>query len=421
MTNLLKLPIVTGRTKPPKTKAMITSASPTLQRENITPQPTTIVTGQGEKRWLKLKVIRQLFGVLYRKTGNLVATFQLIRQIREKYETTFGEPLLTKVAKVDGRYFWRLAAPGFPSVASVKMHEHEASRLLPGQVRTGLRSLLFAITKKCPMNCEHCFEWDNLNQQGDLPVADLIQLVHKYQDFGTTQMMFSGGEPMLRVNDLYEVLKVARPGTDFWIITSGLGLNQERARRLKAAGLTGAMVSLDHYEASQHDQFRGFAGAYDAAIQAVLHAQAAGLVTTLSLCATQAFTTPENLAAYLDLAKTLGVSFVQIVEPRATGRYAGKLVELDATVIALLEKTYLEYNTSKAYQDYPIINYLGYHQRKVGCFGSGDRFFYIDTDGDAHSCPFCAHKVGSALAFPAQDMIHLLGQHACFGFAQNSR
>ncbi len=333
-----------------------------------------------------------------------------------KFQTIFGEPMPTKVAKVGKRYFWHLGVAGFPSEASLRVHGNEVSRFISGQQPTGLRSLLFAITKKCPMNCEHCFEWDNLNQQEELSTANLVQIVLKYQEYGTSQIMFSGGEPMLRVNDICEVLKTAQSGTDFWIISSGLGLNLERAHRLKKVGLTGVMISLDHFEANKHNEFRGFENAYDSAIQAVINANQAGLVTTLSLCATKDFTTAENLAAYMNLAKSLGVSFVQILEPRASGRYKGKEVELGKEEILLLEKTYIEYNTTPAYVDFPIVNYLGYHQRRVGCFGAGNRFFYIDTDGDAHVCPFCTNKVANTLQFSAEDMVNLVGQHACHAF-----
>ncbi len=390
------------------------------QHQNITKQTTSIVASGTELRTVKLRVLWQLFRVMLKKSGGFLRALNLIKQIKEKYQRTFGEPLLTKIAKVDGRYFWRLAAPGFPSKASVRMHENEANRFIPNQAPTGLRSLLFAITKKCPMNCEHCFEWDNLKKKEELSTTDIIRIIHKYQDYGTTQMMLSGGEPMLRVNDLYKVLKAAKEGTDFWIITSGLGLTLDRAQKLKEAGLTGVMVSIDHHKPDQHNEFRGYDNAFEVAIIAVLNANKAGLVTTLSLCATRDFCTKENLATYMKLANTLGVSFVQIVEPRATGRYSGKDVELGAKEIALLEETYIAYNTSKKYKDFPIVNYLGYHQRKVGCFGAGDRFFYIDTDGDAHICPFCANKVGNALRFSAKDMVGLLQEHACFDFDRSS-
>jgi MoaA/NifB/PqqE/SkfB family radical SAM enzyme len=364
--------------------------------------------------------LSQLFRIVLKSTCNPIKALKLIQRIREKYLSTFGEPLLTKASKVDHRYYWRLGAPGFPSKASVKMHENEVDRFFPSKTRTGLRTLFIAITKKCPLNCEHCFEWDNLNQEDHLTTSEIIQIVHKYQDFGTTQIMLSGGEPMLRIKDIYKILYASRPCTDFWIITSGLGFNNERAQKLKLAGLTGIMVSIDNHNRSKHNHFRGFNGAYDLALEAVINANNVGLVTALSLCATKSYVTRKNLDAYMNLAKDLGVSFVQIIEPRATGRYDGKAVELGKDEIKLLEKIYLEYNSSKVYRDYPMVNYLGYHQRRVGCFGAGDRFFYIDTDGDAHICPFCSNKVANTLNFSAKDMIDLVGHYSCHSFEANN-
>ena len=49
-----------------------------------------------------------------------------------------------------------------------------------------------------------------------------------------------------------------------------------------------------------------------------------GLVTTLALCSNRSFTKRSNLNKYMRQAKSRGVAFVQIIEPRATGRYSDK-------------------------------------------------------------------------------------------------
>lgn len=185
--------------------------------------------------------------------------------------------------------------------------------------------------------------------------------------------------------------------------------------------LPGAMISLDHYLAAEQDRFRGMEGAFDGAIWAVLAAKAAGLVVTLSLCPTRQFTNRENLRRYLDLARGLGVAFVQFVEPRAAGHFAGQEVELPPQQLQLLEAFYCRYNSDPAYADYPIINYQGYHQRRLGCFGAGNRFLYVDTDGDAQRCPFCRGKVASMLEFPMEDIVRLLQEEGCEAFETLSR
>jgi MoaA/NifB/PqqE/SkfB family radical SAM enzyme len=389
-----------------------------VEMKIMNPQ-SPIVVSKLEMLWLKILVLKQLFTILLNKTGSILEAYSMVRQIRVKYQNALGEPLLNKAAKVGGRYYWRFSTPGFPSEALKKLHKYEVNRLFPKEKEIGLRTLLFAITKRCPLQCEHCFEWDNLNKNEALTTNEIIDIVHKYQDYGTTQIMFSGGEPMLRINDIYEVLKAAKTGTDFWIITSGLGFTMEKAKKLKSLGLTGVMISLDHYESSQHNQFRGSEDAWNCAHQSTSNAKQVGLVTTLALCSTRSFTTRENLDKYMELAKSWGVTFVQLIEPRAKGRYAGKNVLLSEEMLRTLEQCYLEYNNADKYKTYPLVNYLGYHQRKVGCFGAGDRFFYIDTDGFAHVCPYCDGKVTNVKDHTANEVIDMLAQQNCHTFEKN--
>lgn len=398
---------------------MLTLSKKSLQVKEIPRQPSPILNSTYEKIWLQLRVLNLLFKTSFKIYRNPIKALKLIQGIRDKYGKIFGSTMLNKVTKVDGRYYWRFGDPGFPSGATAKMYENELNRLAPYDAPTGMRTLIIAITKKCPLNCKHCFEWDNLNKKETLKTEDIINLVRKYQDFGTTQIMFSGGEPMLRVNDIYKALNASASGTDFWVITSGLGFTLDRAKRLKNAGLTGVMISLDHWDAAAHNEFRGYANAYNMAINAIIYANKVGLATTLSLCTTKEFVTQKNITAYMNLARKLGVTFIQFLDPRATGKYHGQHIELEPEQIRLLEETYLKYNSSEEYDDYPIIDYLGYHQRNLGCFGAGDRFFYIDTDGDTHVCPFCASKVASAVQFPAKDIVQLLGQNKCMEFEQN--
>ncbi len=115
---------------------------------------------------------------------------------------------------------------------------------------------------------------------------------------------------MLRVHDLLEVLPAARPGTDFWVITSGFNFTRPNAEKLKQAGLTGVSISLDHYLPEHHNAFRGSDRAFDNAVQAATHAREVGLVVNLAVCVTREFTTARNLLRYAALARQLGASFI---------------------------------------------------------------------------------------------------------------
>ena len=376
-------------------------------------QESPIIRSNRFKNWLRFRVIWNMIWIALTRLRNPRKIIFLIKDMRQKYQQVNDEPMLNKVAKVGDRYFWRLSIAGFPSKANDEVVEHEINRIMPFRERRGLRTLLFGITKKCPLECEHCFEWPNLNQKETLSADDLIRVVRKYQDYGITQILFGGGEPMVRIKDIYKVLEAAGKGTDFWIYTSGFGFTADHATKLKALGLTGVIISIDHHDPKSHDRFRGYSGAFNGAIEAALAAKEAGLTVALSLCATPEYVSERNISSYLELGRSLGATFVQFVEARSTGRYAGKRVHISPEQRTLLEEAYRKYNHLPEYWDYPIIDYPDQMRRRIGCVAGGNRFFYIDTDGDAHACPFCSTKVCSALELEPEETVKQLQQKGC--------
>jgi MoaA/NifB/PqqE/SkfB family radical SAM enzyme len=221
---------------------------------------------------------------------------------------------------------------------------------------------------------------------------------------------------MLRVNDIIEILNSAKPGTEFWILTSGYNFTKENAEKLKKAGLTGVVISLDHFSPEMHNIFRGSAKSFDWAQLAVKNALASKLVTALSICVSKSFVSDSNLFEYAELAQKMGVSFIQILEPRSVGHYRGKDVKLKPEHEKILEDFYFRMNYDEKYRKYPIVVYHGFHQRKFGCFAAGNRNLYIDTDGDINACPFCHAKIGNAITGNIDHSIEKLQSAGCHEF-----
>lgn len=313
-----------------------------------------------------------------------------------KYKETLH---LHKAVRVNGHDYLQMSLPGTGTkgIETLSINELHRQVPIPGHI-PGLNLLLLAITKKCSLQCAHCFEWDNLNQHENLSTEDVLSIIRKFQQAGVASIELSGGEPLNRYADLLRILQESDTGrSDFWLITSGYRLSLERAREMKAAGLCGVCISLDHWDAAQHDAFRGMEGSYDWALKAAENAKTAGMVVSFALTALRDFCNREDLMRYAALAYAQGVHFIRLLEPRAVGHYAGKKVELGDREIAVLEAFMQELQTQKAYRNYPVVDYYSAYQRHVGCSGAGSRFLYVDTDGDMHACPFCQHKCGNVL------------------------
>lgn len=86
------------------------------------------------------------------------------------------------------------------------------------------------------------------------------------------------------------------------------------------------------------------------------------------------------------------------------GHFADQNVELGPREHVLLDDLVELLHKDRRYRRYPIVDHYASYQRAVGCSGSGKRFVYVDTDGQAHACPFCQKPCGSVLHEPLDQL-----------------
>jgi MoaA/NifB/PqqE/SkfB family radical SAM enzyme len=296
----------------------------------------------------------------------------------------------------------------------------EMTRISKQQKNAPLSTVIMAITSKCILKCDHCYEWKNLSKTDVLTPDNLKTILTRLRAYGVNHIQLSGGEPLERFSDLTDLMISAGKGIDFWLLTSGYSLTHEKALILKNSGLTGADISLDHWLESEHNKSRGNPKSFYWAKEAVLNCRKAGLATTLSICTFRDFISHNDLMKYAELAKEWGVGFIRLLEPRNTGRYNGENIELEKEHTDMLEEFFLKMNTSDYFLDYPIVTYPGYNQRRTGCLGAGDRYLYIDSKGDIHACPFCQRIAGNAVSGSIDDAVMILKNSGCHKYEMNT-
>ncbi len=151
--------------------------------------------------------------------------------------------------------------------------------------------VVWNITRRCNLRCEHCYSRsEDMDYSGELTTKEGFELLEDLAGYGVPVVLFSGGEPLTRL-DLPELIAYARTlGLRAVISTNGTLITRERADQFAELGLSYVGVSIDGLEAS-NDRFRGVKGAYERALAGIRNCQAAGVKVGLR------FTIHKNNAA----------------------------------------------------------------------------------------------------------------------------
>ena len=115
------------------------------------------------------------------------------------------------------------------------------------------------LTYRCPLKCTWCnnpLDFDDYAER-ELSTEEWKKVLRDARDLGALQLGFTGGEPLLR-NDLEELVAYANEiGFYTNLITSGIGLTDERMLALKQAGLKHVQLSLQSTKAPLTDELVG--------------------------------------------------------------------------------------------------------------------------------------------------------------------
>ncbi|MBA5688519.1 pyrroloquinoline quinone biosynthesis protein PqqE [Duganella sp. LX47W] len=110
--------------------------------------------------------------------------------------------------------------------------------------------LLAELTYRCPLHCAFCYNpVDYASNRHELSTEQWIDVLRQGRALGAAQLGFSGGEPLLRDDLELLVAEGRRLGYYTNLITSGIGLTEQRIAAFKEAG-------LDHIQLSFQDSTR---------------------------------------------------------------------------------------------------------------------------------------------------------------------
>jgi MoaA/NifB/PqqE/SkfB family radical SAM enzyme len=334
-----------------------------------------------KKPLLRIEAEEGQKGIVFRPEGALAPVakpiIQRINQVFADEKPIRSEP---------DRLIFSTWIPPAPSEAFDRMISSQVAaitrRRIPDQFS-------IAISRRCPNNCIHC---SAPRREGDVLSKPLIKrAIDESLEMGSYMITFDGGEPMLR-KDLPELIYHVDDRAISTAFTSGYGLTEDLAVKLKQAGLYAVRISIDSPHKEEHDRVRGRSGAFLDALQGARNALSAGLLVDLFMV-----TSPSNIDHIEDaysLASELGVHELSLYEIVAVGRWADHTDEvLSAEDVDRLVRFHKEKN---GLQDGPRVSAFPYilSPEMFGCF-AGRRWFHIDASGEALPCAYIPISFGN--------------------------
>ncbi|MTI65286.1 MAG: radical SAM protein [Firmicutes bacterium] len=242
-------------------------------------------------------------------------------------------------------------------------------------------AILMDPTTACNLNCKGCWaaEYDKTNS---LTFKTMDRIIKEGKELGTYMYIFSGGEPLVRKDDL---IRLAKKHEDcmFLAFTNATLVDKEFAKELSKAGNFTLAISVEGFE-NETDMRRG-KGTYKKVLKAMDILKKEGVIFGFSTCYHKYNTDNVGSDEYIDFLIEKGCMF---------GWYftyipIGKDANLDL-LASPKQRKYMYKRVREIRDEKPIfvLDFWNDGEYVDGCIAGGKNYFHINANGDVEPCAF---------------------------------
>lgn len=248
-------------------------------------------------------------------------------------------------------------------------------------------AILIDVTTACNLKCTGCWAAQYGNHL-QMTYDDINKVIKEGKELGTYVYLYTGGEPLVRKNDLIRICK-ENPDCLFITFTNGTLCDDAFADELKKVGNMFLTISIEGNEETT-DGRRG-KGTYKAVISAMERLKKRGIPFGSSLCYTKANADVIASDEYADFLISQGVLFAWYFTFVPVG--CGSTPELMATA-EQREKMYNQIRKWRFKEVKPMftIDFFNDGEYVGGCVAGGKQYFHISANGDCEPCVFAHYS-----------------------------
>ena len=245
-------------------------------------------------------------------------------------------------------------------------------------------TILFDPTSACNLHCKGCWAAE-YGHALKLSLDEMRSIVKQGRALGTHFYMLTGGEPLIRKDDIVTLAK-ENPECTFLIYTNATLVDEKLCRDIKKCGNITLALSIEGTKESNDDR-RG-EGSYSRTLKAMELLKREKILFGISICYTRKNVEAVTDDAFLDKMVDLGVKYALYFNYMPVGHDADK--ELIPTP---MQRKYMYYfmkkmRNGKTGKPIFVMDFQDDGEYVGGCIAGGRNYFHVNSNGDIEPCVF---------------------------------
>ncbi len=249
-------------------------------------------------------------------------------------------------------------------------------------------AILMDPTSACNLHCTGCWAAEYGNKLS-MSYETLDSIIKQGKELGTYMYIYSGGEPMVRKDDIIKLCE-AHPDCAFLAFTNGTLIDEKFADEMLRVKNFVPAISIEGFEEATDDR-RG-EGTYKKVIQAMDILKSKKLPFGISCCYTSRNVDVIGSEEYFDDMISKGAKFAWFFTYMPVGKEA-----VPELMVSAKQREFMYHQVRKFRQIKPIftMDFWNDGEYVQGCIAGGRRYLHINANGDIEPCAFIHYSDSS--------------------------
>ena len=244
--------------------------------------------------------------------------------------------------------------------------------------------LLFDPTSACNLHCKGCWSAE-YGHKSNLSLDEMRSIVSQGTELGTHLYMLTGGEPLIRKDDVLTLCR-ENPDCAFLAYTNATLIDQKFCDDMKEVGNLSLALSIEGDEAS--NDFRRGDGSYSKTIAAMDLLKENGLFFGTSICYTSKNVPSVTSDEFMDLMVEKGAKYALYFAYMPVGHDAVPELIPQPDDRVHMYKWLRQVRNSKTGKPIFVMDFQNDAEYVGGCIAGGRNYFHINSEGDMEPCVF---------------------------------